>query len=1092
MRITIVMLFVAVLQTFAVESYSQTANVNVKAGQMKLTDLFSQIEEQTEFLFFYVDAEVKDLDVKMSSRSSKIDEVLSIALKGTNLTYIINDRNVNIVKRSSPQQENKVITGVITDQNGEPIIGANVVVKGTTNGTITDIDGRYSINAGPADVLTITYIGYNRQEISVGGQTNINIQLQEDTQTLDEVVVVGYGTQKKTNLTGSVVSIDMGQMTKRQVAQTSMALQGAVPGLTVNQTSGQPGDDGGTMRIRGVTTLNNQDPYILVDGVEMPLNNIDPSMIESISVLKDAAAAAIYGSRAANGVILVKTKRADQDSFSAAYSGYAGWQSATSVPKKVNAMDHMRLLNVANTNAGISSNFTEEYIREYEQKSLTDPDNYPNTDWLNELMTGSGFMQNHQVTLSGGTKKVKAIASLGYFNQKGIIENIDYKRYTLRLNTDFTITDKLSAQIDALLNMNEREQPARIGTSAFFWALRIPATQQSVLSNGQWGQGWNGDNPVAFTRDGGLEKKEDPSAILNVGLTYKPASWLTLQGNYNANYGQNFRSTFTKAITSYHPDGNIAYVSPTQSSLVEYVQKGLTNLLTMTATASKTFGNHGLAMLVGFEQKDTDYTRITATRTDYVYPDYPVLNAGSTEGQLNTGTAGELALRSYFGRLNYDFAGKYLFEANLRYDGTSRFSPAKRWGVFPSFSAGWRLSEEAFMEDFKGVLSNLKIRGSWGQLGNQAVESYYPYFQSVNLTIPYIFDNVSTSGAGITTMANKELVWETTTMAGVGVDVTLWNKFNITADYYKRDTKDILYSIDIPLSTGVNKPIQNFAEVENMGWDLDLSYTDKVGDVGFRVAFNLSDVKNKVTKGNGPLSLEIIKEGYPINSIYGLEAIGYIQPEDYDENGNYLYASQYKGFGPGDIKYKDQLTVDTDGDGIADAGDGVINDEDKVVIGNQIPRFTYGFSLAADYKGFDFNMLIQGVGKRDGYLYGQGIMPFYVGGTAMEIHKDYWTEDNRNAAFPRMYFSSTNNTQHSSFWLKNAAYMRLKNIQLGYTLPKSVLKAISIDNVRFYMSGENLLTLDNFWEGYDPEAPIGTGNFYPMCKVVSFGVQVKF
>lgn len=1097
MKISTFLLFGVVFSLLAGNVSSQNEKISLVKRNTAIIEVLNEIESQTDYLFVY-DKKNVDTNKNISIYADKetVASVLNNIFKGTNIIYKVEGSHIILTKNNIStisQQTGRKITGTILDSKGEPIIGANVVVKGGANGAITDIDGKFTLeNIRKGNIIQISYIGYVTQEITYNDQTNLLINLKEDLQTLDEVVVVGYGIQKKVNLTGSVVSVDMDKIKTRQVSQTSMALQGAVPGLTIQQTSGQPGDDGGTMRIRGITTLNNQDPLLLVDGVEMPINSLDPSWIESISVLKDAAASAIYGSRAANGVILVKTKRASQESLSVSYNGWVGWQSATKTPKKVNALDHMRLLNVANTNAGITTNFTEEYINEYASKRLTDPDNYPDTDWLDELMSNDGFMQNHQIILSGGTKKVKAIGSIGYLEQNGLIENLKLKRYTMRLNTDYEINRNLSAQLDIFLGMNKRYQPSRTGTEAFRWAIRVPATQQSVLSNGQWGQGWNGDNPVAFAKDGGLEKKEDPSAIINLGLTYKPLDWIVVQGNYNANYYQNFRSTFNKAVTSYNPDGSVAYTNPTQSSLIEYIQKGLTNQVTLTGTASRSFGNHGFTILFGYEQRQIEYTNVTATRKNYIYPEYPVLNAGGTDGQLNTGTGGELSLRSYFGRLGYDYAGKYLFEANLRYDGTSRFASNKRWGAFPSFSVGWRISEESFMEKMKGVLNNLKLRASWGKLGNQDATGYYPYFQYVSLGLPYVFDGVSTSGAGITQMANKELTWETTTMTGVGLDVTLWNKLNVTADWYYRKTKDILFEVDIPLSAGVSKPVQNMAGVENKGWDIDISYADKISDFNYRIAFNLSDVRNKVTRGNTPPGLTIIREGAPINAIYGYEAIGYIQPEDYNSDGSYKYATQFTGFAPGDIKYKDQLTVDTNNDGIPDANDGIINDDDKVVIGNQIPRFTFGLSLAADYKGIDFSMLLQGVGKRDGYLYGQGIMPFYVGGTAMEIHKDYWTETNRNASFPRLYFNTVNNTEHSSFWKKSAAYVRLKNIQIGYTIPKDIAKKIYLDNVRFYLSGENLLTFTDFWEGYDPEAPVGIGNFYPMCKVVSFGVQVRF
>ena len=507
MRITVILLFVALFQMVAVESsYSQSATISVKAEQIFLTDLFSQIEHQSEFLFFYVDEEVKNIKVNIQIKNKQIDEVLSQALVGTDLTYTINDRNINITRKTyaTQQKQTKHITGKITDVNGEPIIGANVIEKGTTNGIITDIEGNFDLNVTSSSILQISYIGYLSQEIQVGNKNLFNIKLIEDTQDIDEVVVVGYGTQKKANLTGSVTSVSIKDLTKRQVGQTSMALQGLIPGVAITQRSGQPGADGGTISIRGKTTLNNNDALILVDGVEMGINDIDPSLIESISVLKDAASSAIYGSRAANGVILITTKRAEADKFTVSYNGYVGWQSAIDLPDKVGAIDHMLMTNTAYTNIGKSPLYSDEYIKEYRQGILTDPDRYPDTDWYDECLTNSGLMQNHFVTLSGGSKRIRTNASFGYMDQQGIIENSNYKRYTFRMNTDMDISSTLSARIDAHLNMIDQKEPSR--TDAFHWMSRIPAIQAGVLSTGQWGEGWNGDNPIAFTNDGGLKK----------------------------------------------------------------------------------------------------------------------------------------------------------------------------------------------------------------------------------------------------------------------------------------------------------------------------------------------------------------------------------------------------------------------------------------------------------------------------------------------------------------------------------------------------------------------------------------------------------
>ena len=1090
MRITVILLFVALFQMVAVESsYSQSATISVKAEQISLTDLFSQIEHQSEFLFFYVDEEVKNIKVNIQIKNKQIDEVLSQALVGTDLTYTINDRNINITRKTyaTQQKQTKHITGKITDVNGEPIIGANVIEKGTTNGIITDIEGNFDLNVTSSSILQISYIGYLSQEIQVGNKNLFNIKLIEDTQDIDEVVVVGYGTQKKANLTGSVTSVSIKDLTNLTLGQTSMALQGLIPGVAITQRSGQPGADGGTISIRGKTTLNNNDALILVDGVEMGINDIDPSLIESISVLKDAASSAIYGSRAANGVILITTKRAEADKFTVSYNGYVGWQSAIDLPDKVGAIDHMLMTNTAYTNIGKSPLYSDEYIKEYRQGILTDPDRYPDTDWYDECLTNSGLMQNHFVTLSGGSKRIRTNASFGYMDQQGIIENSNYKRYTFRMNTDMDISSTLSARIDAHLNMIDQKEPSR--TDAFHWMSRIPAIQAGVLSTGQWGEGWNGDNPIAFTNDGGLKKQRKPTAVVNVALNYQPFEWLTFQGNYAANYWENHTSDFRKVVQTYKYDGSPYYRSPQKSTLNDQTSRNLRNLLTASATFDKQFNDHGIKAMVGYQQEDHRYDMHKGYRENYAFPDYPVLDAGGEENQKAYGNSYEWSLRSIFGRINYDYQGKYLFEANMRYDGSSRFAEGNKWGIFPSVSAGWRISEEAFWEPIRNIIDNLKFRASWGQLGNQNVMNAdnsaidpYPFSSNVNLDTKYIFDKTISSGAAITNMANRKITWETTTSTDIGIDATLFGKLNITTDYFYKVTDDILMKLNVPLIIGMDAPSQNAGKMENRGWEVSLSYADQVGDFNYRASFNISDVRNKILdmRGVNQTGLTVNREGHEMYSIYGLEAIGYIQPEDYDADGNYLGATQYGNFGPGDIKYKDQN------------GDGVINTSDYKIIGGTIPRYTFGLSLYGDYKGFDLSMLFQGVGKADGYINGQGIQTFIEGGTVQEQHKDYWTPENRNAKFPRLAFNETNNMQNSSFWMKNAAYIRLKNVQLGYALPKNVLRKTPISYLRFYVSGDNLLTIDSFWDGFDVEAPIGNGGYYPQLKTISFGVDLKF
>lgn len=1099
MKISLILLFIAIFCMHAENTASQNTKVTISQQNVNLEKVMEEIEHQTDYLFIYNHSVDVNRKVSINAKKQSVKEVLNALFENTNVDFSMTGSHIILSTKekekeiiSEPQQQNKKITGTVTDEKGEPIIGASVVMKGSSVGTITDSDGSFSLTVTDEAILQISYIGYISQEVAVGNKSRLTIVIKEDTKKLDEVVVVGYGTQKKANLTGSVASASVEDMGKRQVGQTSLALQGLVPGVAITQRSGQPGADGGTISIRGKTTLGNNDALILVDGIEMGINNIDPSLIESVSVLKDAASAAIYGSRAANGVILITTKRAEADKFYLSYSGYSGWQSAIDLPKMVGALEHMRMTNQAYTNIGKSPLYSDAYLKEYEENMATNPDKYPDTDWIKETLTNNGLMQNHFVTLSGGSKRIRTVANVGYLDQNGVIENSNFKRYTFRMNTDMDISDQFSARIDAHVGLTKRLAPSR--SDAFHWMSRIPAIQAGRLSSGLWGEGWNGDNPIAFTNDGGLQKVDSPSAVLNFMLTYKPAKWLTIQGNYSPNYYETHANSFSKMVQTYKYDGTPYYSSPQKSSLTNQTDRNLRNLLTGSVTFDKDFGDHGVKVMMGYQQDDFRNDGHSGYRENFAFPEYPVLSAGGEDNQKAYGWASEWALQSLFGRINYNYKEKYLFEANMRYDGSSKFADGHKWGVFPSFSAGWRISEEPFWKPVKSVVDNLKFRGSWGQLGNQNIGDNYPFSSDVDLGLKYIFDKGVTSGAGITSLANSLITWETTSVTDIGLDATFFGKVNLTADYFYKVTDDILLKLNVPLIIGMSAPQQNAGKVENRGWDLGINYADRIGDFNYRVAFNLSDVKNKILdlKGINETGLTVSREGEEMYSLYGLEAEGYIQPEDYDQIGKYLYATQYGNFGPGDIKYKDQLTVDTDGDGVPDKGDGVINTSDRVIIGSTIPRYTFGLSLSGDYKGIDLSMLFQGVGKANGYLYGQGIQTFVEGGSVQEQHKDNWTIDNRDAKFPRLAFNETNNIQNSSFWMKNAAYVRLKNIQLGYTIPSKLLSKTPISHLRFYVSGDNLLTLDSFWNGFDVEAPVGNGGYYPQMKTISFGMDVRF
>ncbi len=1086
-RITTVLLFAGLMQVTA-SVYSQQTKLNLKLKDASVESVLKAIEEQSEFYFLYRSDNLKkipgvDLDMKKAS----LEEVLNKVIVPYGFDYEIDDRVVVIKKVEKTFTEEQVlqektISGKVTDSSGAPLPGVTVVVKGTTNGTITSADGAFSLSGIPEDVtLVFSFVGMKTQEIVVGSQTNISVTMEEEAIGIEEVVAVGYGTQKKVNLTGAVSAVTGEELSNRPVGQTSMALQGIAPGVTITQRTGQPGSDGGAIRVRGIGTLNDSNPLVLVDGTEMNINDIDPNLIESISVLKDAASSAIYGSRAANGVILITTKRAELDQLSISYNHYSGLQTFTNLPERVGAIDHMTLLNEAYSNSGRTPVFSENYIKEYQANMVSNPYEYPNVDWQREVYKDFAYQQNHYLTIKGGTNKARLLAGIGYYKQNGLIPNTDFQRISTRLNSDIQFSEKFSAKFDLNVVYNERSEPGRGATDVVYWVSRSPAIYPARLSDGNWAVGWDGDNVLAFANDGGYRKYLTPTLSMNMGINYKFNENISADVVYSPSYNNDFTTVYNKSVLTYYPDGELAYTNPQKSSLNENRSWGLNHDFKTILNFEKSLAeNHNFKVLTGFQWESGIYDYVSAYRDEFIFPQYSKLNAGGTDNQQNSGSGSEWSIASFFGRLNYDFEGKYLFEANVRYDGSSRFDIGHKWGLFPSFSLGWRISEENFWGNLKNTIENAKIRASWGKLGNQNIGNYA--FASVVNSGSYIIgDNPVTSGY-IYEMANEAISWEETEMFNVGIDLMVMSRLNLTFDYYDKLTKGVLWKLNVPHIIGLAPTYENAAEVSNKGWDFAINWSDRLNDFKYGISFMISDVKNEVLdlRGVNMTGLTVNREGYPINSLYGYEAIGYISPDDYDGEGNYKYATQFGNFGPGDIKYKNQND------------DNVINNEDEVIIGSTIPRYTYSIDLNANWKGIDFSMFWQGVGKADGLLYRQATMPFYWGATALEIHKDRWTIDNQDAQFPRMAFNEPNNEQNSSFWVKDASYLRLKNLTLGYSLPKNVINKIRLSKLRVYATGQNLLTFDNFWDGYDPEAPVGAGSYYPQVKVYTIGLDVTF
>lgn len=989
------------------------------------------------------------------------------------------------------QQDLKTRTGIVLDEKGEPVTGANVVVKGSTHGTITDLDGKFSLDVAEGAVLQISFIGYDTKEIKVN-KSSFTVTLVTSSEMLEEVVAVGYSTQKKVNLTGAVENVNIKDMLSKPVGMTAEALQGVTPGLTVTHGNGAPGA-GSSFRIRGVGTLGDSNPLVLIDGVEGSIDAIDANMIESISVLKDAASSAIYGSRAANGVILVTTKRSKANQkLKVDYNLYTAWQKFTNLAEPVDGYTFMSMHNECSRNEGKEPLYSEEYMKAYKTGRITDPYKYHETNWQKLLFGRAGFQHKHSVSITGGTDKLRSKAMFMYNDHTGIIKEMNYKQYVLRVNNDYTFNKYLKVQVDLGLKRSTNVSPhdAQTGGKGIFEAvIRANPLGLPRLENGRLAMTDEGYPTPYSKRFVGQDQSRYNNFDGRFTAIISPFEDLNINVSYSPQYSHSSSKKFAKPLNFYIEGSDTpANVFPDQSVLTQSEGESWKNTITATATYHKTIKSHDIFALAGFEQIDATSRSLGASRDNFPFLDYSEMNSGSVENQKNNGSSSSWALRSYFGRLNYAFASKYLFEANIRYDGSSRFASGNRWGVFPSFSAGWRINQENFMKDIKWI-SNLKLRASWGQLGNQNI-GLYPYLTTINLSgYGYVFGGNAYDGAAITEMPNSMITWETSETSNLGLDFGFFkNKLTGSFEYYVRNTKDILLKLPIPGNIGLSANYQNAGKVRNKGWDMSLKYRDGMGDFGYSIGFVLSDVKNEIVslKGAGPFigGSSIKKEGYPIDSYFAYEAEGLFRTDEEVKN----HAKQIGVYDKGDIMYKDQLSIDTDGDGIFDKADGTIDANDRVILGNSIPRMTFSLNLGMEYKGFDLSLYFQGIGKRDLMLTGYKTQAFN-GGAVSKWQLDHWSEQNPNSDYPRLT-TAPNNTAASSFWMYDGSFVRLKNLVFGYTVPKSLMEKVNIENLRIYFAGNNLFTLDHLPDGIDPESP--NAATYPLTRTLSLGLNLTF
>lgn len=1013
------------------------------------------------------------------------------------------------------------VAGKVTDVNGNALEGVSVTVKGKSTGTVTNATGMYSLSVTSGETLVFSSVGLAAKELKVTG-SSLDVQLAATDASLSEVVVVGYGQQRKATLTGSVTTLKQEDLMKRQVATASNLLQGLAPGVTVQQQSGRPGADGASIRIRGLGSIYaGQSPLIMVDGVVSGFDAIDPNAIESITILKDAASTAIYGARAANGVVLVKTKRAKGKGVQVSYNAFLTKQNATAIPERTTAVEHMELSNMAEVNRTGNPNaflFTQALIDKYK---TTAPNNLDviDTDWLNLLLTNTGLMQNHNVTINSAGDNTNIFASVTYLNQQGLIPNNNFQRYDIRFNPDFKLNDKLS--INGVLNINNSRTVApSTGSPEFIirQAIGLPAIGGGKYGPGIYGTAGqtNNRNPLAMAEAAGTSVSRVNTMLTKVGFNYKPVNNLEVEGYWAREYWVPNGKSFVKNVDIYVPNlSTLGYdkvgVWPGTTSLGESYSTNQRTTYLAQATWTKRFGANTIKLLGGAQTEEFTYSGISASRTGFLNPNQPYLNLGS--GNINNaGSAYETALAGFYARLNYNYDDKYLLEFNGRYDGSSRFSQQlkKQWGFFPSASAGWVFSKENFFSGLSNVITFGKLRGSWGVLGNQALPEIYPfavnfgtatYSNPNNGTNTYL-NNINTLGYALLDAPNPSITWEESQQANIGLDLTVKNSLTLTFEYYQRKVEQMLLSRPIPNYVGLSSPFVNAGSMENRGWEFSANYRKSFNNkTKLDVTAMISDVRNKVLSLPGVPFLDggsiRTAPGQALWSYFGYQSIGYFSDSNDVKSSPVQFGVPWSsnpavGAKPGDVKYADISGPDG-------KPDGKVDNFDRTFIGNNFPRYEYSINLNLTVGNFDLNIFGQGVGRRNNYYSGTGAIPFASSDFAaslLKMHKDYWTPSNVNARFPRLLPSGSggNNYIASSHWIRDASFFRIKNVNLSYRVPAAWLKenGVPLQGAKFYISGQNLLTFTKAWDGFDPEINNANAEFYPLMRTFTFGVNINF
>ncbi|MGX5819780.1 TonB-dependent receptor [Chitinophaga lutea] len=1110
MKLTCVFLTVLFLNVSAT-GLSQTVSFTGKNARLK--SVFSAIRKQTGYVVFYDNALLRlTQPVTLQLENVPLETLLAASLKGQGLTWTITDKTISIKRNIlttplplipfPPPPLN--VSGIVTDDTGAPLPGVTVLVKGTTKGTSTNEKGEFALHGVDDDaVLVLTFIGYAKQEVAVGGKKKLDVRLERaDNTALEAVVVVGYGAVKKSDLTGAVASVQGDVLTSRKTTQISQALQGTMPGVMVTRNNSSAPGSTAQIRVRGITTMSSSDPLIILDGVPVDdINSINPNDVDNISVLKDAASASIYGSRAAAGVIVVTSKRGKGNQLSLDYSYEYGMEKATKLPAYVDVTRFMQLTNELRwndngNNANEFPTYPKATIDNYHQLHAGNPDEYPDTDWRGLILKDYAPRSSHILGINGGGKTIRSRVSLGYDDIGALYAGRSYKRVTARVNNDITINKFISSSVDLNFRRTSIAQPV---TDPFYRMNTAPPIYAAMWSDGRIGAGKDGQNVYALMTRGGSNQEWYNQIGGKVALDVKPVEGLKFSGIFSPFLNFDKYKVFNRKLpyTSWNNPGSTSgYIEgAAETKLREDRKDNYRYTVQFLANYEKQIGRHNFNLLAGYEYFKAFNEDLMASRGQYLLTSYPYLDLGPLEFRDNGGKAWESAYRSWFGRIMYNYHDKYLLQANIRYDASSRFAPGYRWGAFPSVSAGWVISQEPFMQQTASWLSFLKLRASWGALGNERItDSYYPYQAILRFENNSLFYQgntvVSGQSAAQWQYAIRDITWETTESYDIGVDAHFMdNRLRFTGDYYKKTTRDILLELEIPDYIGFDNPFQNTGRMNTTGWELQVGWNDKVGKFNYGVSVNLSDFRSLMGDLGGTefLGDQIKRQGSEFNEWYGYVSDGLFQTQEEVDKSPKLNANVK----PGDVRYRDIS-------GPEGKPDGKISPEyDRVLLGGSLPRYMYGANLNAGYGNWSLGIVLQGVGKQNGRLTADIVQPLRenYGNFQSILDGNTWSkyntpEQNLAARYPRYSNTSAgNNYAMSNFWLVKGSYFRLKNVNLNYSLPQTWSKKIHVQDVRLYGAVSDLFSAHHYPHGWDPEQ---SALKYPITTTYVLGASVKF